>query len=163
VTDAWIRVFMISFAWNQRWNLGYHCWWKVDQKNGAKYPLIINIKFYCCFILHLTNASCQIPKDKSLHHSKCLLIMTFQLYRLKRQEAKTKNKYMKNKNFRKLKYVPGNPQNAGFCTIYPTASGPDLRPNFFRLASVSILHLLFQNSLLLNTCTSSYMYVQYLG
>ena len=56
---------------------------------------------------------------------------------------------MKNKNFRKLKYVPGNPQNAGFCTIYPTASGPDLRPNFFRLASVSILHLLFQNSLLL--------------
>ena len=56
---------------------------------------------------------------------------------------------MKNKNFRKLKYVPGNPQNAGFCTIYPTASGPALRPNFFRLASVSILHLLFQNSLLL--------------
>jgi hypothetical protein len=45
--------------------------------------------------------------------------------------------------------VPGNPQNAGFCTIYPTASGPDLRPNFFRLASVSVLHLLFQNSLLL--------------
>ena len=30
---------------------------------------------------------------------------------------------MKNKNFRKLKYVSGNPQNAGFCTIYPTASG----------------------------------------
>ena len=30
---------------------------------------------------------------------------------------------MKNKNFRKLKYVPGNPQNTGFCTIYPTASG----------------------------------------
>jgi hypothetical protein len=34
-----------------------------------------------------------------------------------------KNKCMKNKNFRKLKYVSGNPQNAGFCTIYPTASG----------------------------------------
>jgi hypothetical protein len=30
---------------------------------------------------------------------------------------------MKNKNFRKLKYVSGNPQNAGFCTIYPTPSG----------------------------------------
>jgi hypothetical protein len=30
---------------------------------------------------------------------------------------------MKNKNFRKLKYVSENPQNAGFCTIYPTASG----------------------------------------
>ena len=30
---------------------------------------------------------------------------------------------MKNKNFRKLKYVSGNPQNAGFCTIYPTTSG----------------------------------------
>ena len=30
---------------------------------------------------------------------------------------------MKNNNFRKLKYVSGNPQNAGFCTIYPTASG----------------------------------------
>jgi hypothetical protein len=30
---------------------------------------------------------------------------------------------MKNKNFRKLKYVSGNPQNAGFCTIYPTDSG----------------------------------------
>jgi hypothetical protein len=30
---------------------------------------------------------------------------------------------MKNTNFRKLKYVPGNPQNAGFFTIYPTASG----------------------------------------
>ena len=30
---------------------------------------------------------------------------------------------MKNKNFRKLKYVSGNPQNRGFCTIYPTASG----------------------------------------
>jgi hypothetical protein len=38
-------------------------------------------------------------------------------------ESKTTNKYMKNKNFRKLKYVSGNPQNAGFCTIYPTASG----------------------------------------
>jgi hypothetical protein len=33
-----------------------------------------------------------------------------------------------NKNFRKLKYVPGNPQNAGFCTIYPTASGGLGRP-----------------------------------
>jgi hypothetical protein len=30
---------------------------------------------------------------------------------------------MKNKNFRKITYVSGNPQNAGFCTIYPTASG----------------------------------------
>jgi hypothetical protein len=30
---------------------------------------------------------------------------------------------MKNKNFRKLKYVPGNSQNAGFCTFYRTASG----------------------------------------
>jgi hypothetical protein len=30
---------------------------------------------------------------------------------------------MKNKNIRKLRYVSGNPQNAGFCTIYPTASG----------------------------------------
>ena len=38
-------------------------------------------------------------------------------------ESKTKYKYMKNNNFRKLKYVSGNPQNAGFCTIYPTASG----------------------------------------
>jgi hypothetical protein len=38
-------------------------------------------------------------------------------------QSKTKNKYMKNKNLRKLKYVSGNPQNAGFCTIYPTASG----------------------------------------
>ena len=37
-------------------------------------------------------------------------------------ERKTNNKYMKNKNFRKLKYVSGNPQNAEFCTIYPTAS-----------------------------------------
>ena len=40
-----------------------------------------------------------------------------------RKEAKTKNKYMKNKNFRKLKYVPGSPQNTGFCTIYPTGFG----------------------------------------
>ena len=30
---------------------------------------------------------------------------------------------MKNKNFRKLKYVSGNPQNAGFYTIYSTAYG----------------------------------------
>ena len=30
---------------------------------------------------------------------------------------------MKNKNLRKLKYVSGNPQNTGFFTIYPTASG----------------------------------------
>ena len=30
---------------------------------------------------------------------------------------------MKNKNFRKLQYVSRNSQNAGFCTIYPTASG----------------------------------------
>ena len=30
---------------------------------------------------------------------------------------------MKNKNFRKLKYVSGDPQNAGYCTIYPPASG----------------------------------------
>jgi hypothetical protein len=30
---------------------------------------------------------------------------------------------MKNKNLKKIKYVSGNPQNAGFCTIYPTASG----------------------------------------
>jgi hypothetical protein len=30
---------------------------------------------------------------------------------------------MKNKNFRKLNYVSGNPQNTGFCTIYTTASG----------------------------------------
>jgi hypothetical protein len=30
---------------------------------------------------------------------------------------------MKNKNFRKLKYVPESPQNAGFCTIYSTAFG----------------------------------------
>ena len=30
---------------------------------------------------------------------------------------------MKNKKFRKLKYVSVNCQNAGFCTIYPTASG----------------------------------------
>jgi hypothetical protein len=43
-------------------------------------------------------------------------------------ESKTKNKYMKNNNFRKLKYVSGNPQNAGFCTIYPTASGGDGGP-----------------------------------
>jgi hypothetical protein len=32
-------------------------------------------------------------------------------------ESKTKNKYMKNNNFRKLKYVSGNPQNAGFCQM----------------------------------------------
>jgi hypothetical protein len=57
---------------------------------------------------------------------------------------------MKEKSFRKLKYVPGNPQNAGFCTIYPTAYGSlDHRPKFVRLASLGILHLLFQNSLLL--------------
>jgi hypothetical protein len=67
---------------------------------------------------------------------------------------KTKNKYMKNKNFRKLKYVSGNPQNAGFCTIYPTASGGLDNPqtpclNFFSFASLAVLHLLFQNSLLL--------------
>jgi hypothetical protein len=61
---------------------------------------------------------------------------------------------MKNKNFRKLKYVSGNPQNAGFCTIYPTASGglggpqtPGL--NFSALLSLVVLHLLFQNNLLL--------------
>ena len=30
---------------------------------------------------------------------------------------------MKDKYFRKLKHVSGNPQNAGFCTIYPTDSG----------------------------------------
>jgi hypothetical protein len=36
--------------------------------------------------------------------------------------------YMKNKNFRKLKYVQANPENAGFCTIYRTASGPDPWP-----------------------------------
>ena len=58
--------------------------------------------------------------------------------------------YMKNKNFRKLKYMQANPENAGFCTIYPTASGPDPWPIFFHLASVSTLHLLFQNSLLLS-------------
>ena len=40
----------------------------------------------------------------------------------KEAKVKQKNKYMKNKNFRKLKYLSGNPQNAGFCTIYPTAS-----------------------------------------
>jgi hypothetical protein len=60
---------------------------------------------------------------------------------------------MKIKNFRKLKYVPGNPQNAGFCTIYPTASGglggPDSRTKFFSPASLAVLHLLFHNSLLL--------------
>jgi hypothetical protein len=66
-------------------------------------------------------------------------------------ESKTKYKYMKNNNFRKLKYVSGNPQNAGFCTIYPTASGglggPQTPPpKFFSLA---VLHLLFRNSLLL--------------
>ena len=27
-------------AWNQRWNLGYHCWWNVDKKNGAKNPFL---------------------------------------------------------------------------------------------------------------------------
>jgi hypothetical protein len=41
--------------------------------------------------------------------------------------------YMKNKNFRKLKYVQANPENAGLCTIYPTASGPDPWPIFFPL------------------------------
>ena len=60
---------------------------------------------------------------------------------------------MKNKNFRKIKYVSGNPQNAGICTIYPTASGglggPDPWPKFFSLAVLGVLHLLFQNSLLL--------------
>ena len=35
----------------------------------------------------------------------------------KRKEPKTKDKYMKNKNFGKLKYVPENPENAGFCNI----------------------------------------------
>ena len=43
---------------------------------------------------------------------------------------------MKNKNLKKIKYVSGNPQNAGFCTIYPTASGgpwwpTDPRPPIF--------------------------------
>ena len=61
---------------------------------------------------------------------------------------------MKIKNFRKLKYVSGNSQNAGFCTIYPTASGglrgPQTpQPKFFSLASLAVLHLLFQNILLL--------------
>ena len=61
---------------------------------------------------------------------------------------------MKNKNFRKLKYVSGNPQNAGFCTIYSTASqglgGPQTPGlHFFSLASLAVLHLLLQNSLLL--------------
>jgi hypothetical protein len=60
---------------------------------------------------------------------------------------------MKNKNFRKLKYVSGNPQNAGFCTIYTSFWGlwrpTDLRSKLFSLASLAVLHLLFQNSLLL--------------
>jgi hypothetical protein len=58
---------------------------------------------------------------------------------------------MKIKNFRKLKYVSGNPQNAGFCTIYPTASGglSGPQPKFFNLASLVVIHQLFQNSLLL--------------
>jgi hypothetical protein len=61
---------------------------------------------------------------------------------------------MKNKNFKKLKFVSGNPQNAGFCTIYPTASEgilwpTDRRPKFFSLAPLAVLHLLFQYILLL--------------
>ena len=48
-----------------------------------------------------------------------------------------------------LKYVSGNPQNAGFCTIYPTARPPVCRPKFVCLGSLAVLHLLFQNSLLL--------------
>jgi hypothetical protein len=31
-----IRVFMISFAWNQRWNSGYRCWWNVVKKMALK-------------------------------------------------------------------------------------------------------------------------------
>jgi hypothetical protein len=50
--------------------------------------------------------------------------------------------------------MSGNPQNAGFCTIYPTASGGPWRPTdprlkFFSLATLAVLHLLFQNSLIL--------------
>ena len=44
--------------------------------------------------------------------------------------------------------VKWNPQNAGFCTIYPTASGgtrwpPNSHPKFFHLASLCVLQLLF--------------------
>jgi hypothetical protein len=46
-----------------------------------------------------------------------------------------------NKNFRKLKYVSGNPQNAGFCTIYTSFWGlwrpTDLRSKLFSLADYS--------------------------
>jgi hypothetical protein len=49
---------------------------------------------------------------------------------------------MKNKNFRKLKYVSGNPQNAGFCTIYSTASqglGGPQTPGLHFSASLRLL------------------------
>ena len=54
----------------------------------------------------------------------------------------------------RLKYVSGNPQNAGFDTICPTASGglwrsTEPRPKCFSLALLTVLHLLFQYSLLL--------------
>ena len=101
------------------------------------------IKFNMIIIKYLTISSEQFKID-----AKFQTTLHFE------RKSKTKNKYMKNKNFRKLKYVSGNPQNAGFCTIYPTASGglggpqtPGL--NFSALLSLVVLHLLFQNNLLL--------------
>jgi hypothetical protein len=51
------------------------------------------------FILQLTISSEQFEID-----AKFQTVLHFE-----KKEAKTKNKYMKNKNFRKLKYVPGSP------------------------------------------------------
>jgi hypothetical protein len=54
---------------------------------------------------------------------------------------------MKNKNFRKIKYVSGNPH------LPYNFRGPwwptDPQPKLFSLASLAVLHPLFQNSLLL--------------
>ena len=70
------------------------------------------IKFDIIIIKYLTISSEQFEIDAKFQTT----------LHFERKEAKTKNKYMKNKNFKKLKYVPGNPQNAGFYTIYPIAS-----------------------------------------
>jgi hypothetical protein len=61
---------------------------------------------------------------------------------------------MKNKNFRKLKYVSGKPPECRILHHLPYSfwrpwRPTDLRPKFFSLASLAVLHLLFHYSLLL--------------
>ena len=60
---------------------------------------------------------------------------------------------MKNKNFRKLKYVRKPPECRILHHLPNSFWRPwrltDLRPKFFSLASLAVLHLIFQNSLLL--------------